>query len=413
MTKLQQLKEQKEKIHNDMVALKDGLAEGEAFTEEQIKKWDGLDAEMTAVDSAIATEERLLSLVTPEPDANPGRNFNPRMVHPRGPPADPANALRGWALTQAGGAAVLTPEMESARGEQNWDEPLIGNIRWDQTKGSDVAGGHSVPDAVIGGVVKRMKRFGGMLRACHVFTTTDGNAIRKPKRDTTDFEAQKIAELEDTDNTDQIFGEVTFGETELASGIFPISLKLLRDTGYDVMADFNKALGESFGRGANRLLTKGAAADEPQGIEGAVQSITPMQPGQEMINEMFHSVDEAYRMSDRCFWMMNDNTVKRFKNQLVDANGRPLHKSEENASAGFTYVLEEKPVIVNTHLSDDAVIFGDFESYQIRLIGGIVISVLRELFARKRAIGLIGHTGIDGRLVDSHGLVKMTLPAAA
>ena len=413
MTKLQQLKEQKEKIHNGMVALKDSLADGEVFTEEQIKQWDAFATEMATVDSEIATEERLLSLVPPEPNPDPTRRFAPRIGSPRGPHVDPANALRGWALTQAGSSAVLTPEMEAARGDQRWDLPLVGNIRWEQTKGSNEAGGHSVPDAVIGGVVRRMKRFGGMLRACHVFTTTDGNAIRKPKRDTTDFEAQKIAELEDTENTDQIFSEVTFGETELASGIFPISLKLLRDTGYDVMADFNRALGESFGRGANRLLTKGAAADEPQGIEGAVAEIDPMQPGQEMINEMFHSVDEAYRMSDRCFWMMNDNTVKRFKNQLVDANGRPLHKSEENASAGFTYVLEEKPVIVNTHLSDDAVIFGDFESYQIRLIGGIVISVLRELFARKRAIGLIGHTGIDGRLVDSNGLVKMTLPAAA
>lgn len=407
---LQQLKELKEKLHGGMVQLKDGLAEGEVFTDDQIKQWDELSAQMATVDADIATKERLLSLDPPSDPSNPGRQFSPAIIT-RQPAADPAMALRGWALSQIDRPDFITPEMEAARGDMRWDEPLTAAVRWDQTAGTETEGGHSINEAMVTGMVKTMKAFGGMMRACRIFNTTTGVPIKKVTRNTTNFKATKIAELVETSNTDQTLGKVVFGETELASGIYPISLTLLRDSAYDIMSDFNQALGESFGRGANELLTKGSAADEPQGIQGAVTAITAEAPSLTMVNNLFHSVDEAYRMSASCYWMMNDNTVKRLKNTLLDADGRPLYKQQPNIVGGYPYVMESKPVVINTDLDDNVIIFGDFSRYEIRMVGGITITVLRELFAKQRAIGMIGHTGIDGRLVDSAALRKITLAA--
>ena len=101
MSKLQKLKEQKESIHGDMVELKDSLGEGEAFTEEQIKQWDDLDEQLKAVDSQIATEERViaLSVTTPQPPPQQTPQFQPRVVSPR-PQVNVEASLRGWALSE-------------------------------------------------------------------------------------------------------------------------------------------------------------------------------------------------------------------------------------------------------------------------------------------------------------------------
>lgn len=409
MSALTQLREQKETLHNNLVALKDGLSEGDTFTDDQKKQWDEFSTEMAEVDAKIETQERLLSLDPKPDDPKPGR-FAPHIGTTK-PKANPDAALRGWALTQVNRPDFITPSMREAQGETQWDAPLNGNIHWDQEQGVEATGGHSVNEAIVAGVVKKMKAFGGMMEACRVFSTTDGAPLKKIIRNHTNFKAQKTAEMTDVANTTQTMDKVTFGETELTSGIYEISLKLIRDSAYDVMGDFRDAVGESFARGANDLLTKGSAADEPQGIEGAVTAITPAALNYATIIELMHSVDEAYRRSMYCGFMMNDTTVKRFKQEMLDADGRPLYKSQPNIVNGFRYVIEDKPVFINNDLTDNTVLFGDFWKYEIRLIGGVTLTVLNELFALRRNIGIVGHTGIDGRLVDDTAIKKIVLTA--
>lgn len=256
-----------------------------------------------------------------------------------------------------------------------------------------------------------MKDFGGMMEACHVFSTATGTPIKKPVHDSTNFKAKKTSELGTIDNTTQLIGKATFGSTELTSGVYETSLELVRDTSYDLMGEFTLAVGESFGRGGNEYLTLGSASDEPQGIQNAVSQLV----GIEAINHdnilvLFHSVDASYRRSKKCAWMMNDITLLAMKQSLKDADGRPLYKQSGNAVDGFSYMIEGKPVKINTDLENGEILFGDFSRYHIRLIGGVMIRVLNELFALRNAVGIVGHTAIDGRLVDKTAIRKLAIP---
>ena len=410
MSQLKRLKEQKEAVTAKLVELKDSLEEGQAFTEDQVKAWDGFSAELAEVDSAIATKERLLSLDTGGDEG--GGNNGPRFLSIRTKPkADPEMALRGWALAQQGNRQLMTAEMTQAieAGEVNLSGPINAPVRWNQEAGVEETGGHTINDAVVAGVVKRMKDFGGMLSACRVFNTTDGAPLKKPILDSTNFKGAKTAELGPITNSTQTIAKATFQATELTSGIYEISHQLIRDSSFEFLDEMQAAVGESLGRISNELLTTGSATDEPQGINGAVTAISQTSLSHNNILELFHSVDASYRRSMKCGWMMNDTTVKTVKQTLKDADGRPLYKADPNFVGGYGYQMEGKPVWINTDLPNNVILFGDFDRYHIRLVGGVTIKTLNELFALKNAVGIIGHTAIDGRLVDTTAIKKMVI----
>lgn len=405
MSKLQELKEQKEEIHGQLVKLSESLPDGQNFDAEQLKQWDALEGELKDVDAAIATAERLLSLNTePENDRPKGPVFLSRRNS-----VDTSAAFRGWALGNSNSRDQITSEMRSAMeaGNVRWNEPLVGSIQWNQTKGVDAEGGHTVNDAVVAGVVRKMKDFGGMMLACHVFTTTGGQSLKKPILDSTNFKGSKTAELGTIGNNTQQIDKATFGATEITSGIYPVSYQLMRDSAYDILGEFQSAVGESLGRVSNELLTTGSANDEPQGIQGAVTAITPVGISHANILELFHSVDAAYRRSPRCAFMMSDATLLAVKKALIDADGRPMYKSEPNTVTGFGYVMEGKPVVINTDLATGTILFGDFGKFHVRMVGGVTIKTLTELYAVQNAVGIIGHSAVDGRLVDNTAIKKL------
>ena len=411
MSDIQKLKEAKEEKFNVLTELKESLNEGEVFNEEQTQQWDAVKAELDDINTQIETQERLLSLPAKEEEAatvSYSKKFTPSISFSK-KKADPADAFRGWALSQVNRKEHLTSDMIEAGQKSNvaFDAPISGSVSWDQTTNVDPSGGFSVNDEVVAGVVRKMKDFGGMLSTCHVFNTSDGAPLRKVVHDSTNFKAQKTDELGQIQNTAQILDKVSFGACELTSGIYQTSMQLVRDSSYDILGEFQNAVGESFGRKINDLLTNGSGQDEPQGIEGAVTAIAPTTIDYSSILELFHSVDAAYRRSPQCGWMCSDSTLLNIKRTLLDADGRPIYKSQPDAVAGYPFVMEGKQVVVNTDLADGVILFGDFAQYHIRLVANMTVRVLNELFALTNGIGIVGHQAIDGRLVNADAIKKL------
>ncbi len=407
MTKLQKLRDQKQTLHTELVALKDSLPEGGTFDENQLKKWDDISLQVGTIDNEIKTLERLASLDAKDNPDQRERRFGLSLGNV--PKVDHAAAVRAWALGQLNRREFVTAEMQSAFDASGlrMDEPIAANVQWNQTRGTLTEGGNAVNDAVVAGVVKAMKDYGGMMEACRVFSTTDGAPLKKVLRDSTAFKALKTAELGTIANTTQTTNKATFGAMELTSGIYETSLTLVRDAAYNMLGDMQDAIGESFGRGANTYLTTSTAGDEPQGIEPALTAVTPGVLSYGLMLSLFHSVNAAYRRSPKCAWMMSDASLLNIKTLLLDADGRPLWKVEPNAVGGFDYVIEGKRVVINDDMTTNTIAFGDFNRYEIRLVGGIAIRTLYELFALKNAVGMIGHTAIDGRIVDASAMRKL------
>lgn len=406
---IQELKEQKETIVLQLNSMRDELGEGNVFTDEQLTEWDALDSELKELDTKIATQERLLATPIYEPASKPSPAIKPTSFSRK--PVDSREVFRGWALSMLNRREHVTPNMieMASRSGVAFDQPWQAPIRWDQTVGTDAAGGFAVNEAVVAGVIRKLKSFGGMIGTCNVFSTASGESIKKIVHDSTAFKATKTAEAGTIANSTQSIAKVTFGSTEYTSGIYEISMQLLRDSSYDILGEFQSAIADSFGRAFNDVLTKGTGTGEPQGIEAAVSAITPTTITHDNLLALYHSVDSAYRNSPRCAWMVNDATLLKLKQTLKDADGRPLYNStvNNNVIVPMAMELEGKPVVVNTDLSDDVILFGDFDRYHVRLVGNMTIRVLQELFALSMGVGIVAHSAVDGRLVDNSAIKKL------
>ena len=318
-------------------------------------------------------------------------------------------ALRAWLFAGSNNREQITTAMqEAADGVKLGNNVLSHSVRWDQTKSVDPEGGFGVNEAVVQGVIKKLHLEGGMLAACHVFNTATGAPWRYDVTDST-VRAVPTAELATITNVNHVFDEVTFQDTKLTTGNYKISHEAIRDVNFDLMGELTSEVARRFARGINYQLTQGAGGSAPHGVEAAVTAITPTTLTYSNILELFHSVEAPYRNSAKCGFMCNDVMLKTIRQTLLDADGRPMWNQGANVIQGYSYVMENKPVWVNPDLSDDTLLFGDFDRYRCRMIGSMNIKILNELFALEDAVGIVGHQSIDGRLVDNTAIKKLVV----
>ncbi len=400
--KIQELKEQKETEQNKLTQLSESLNEGEVFNEDQLQQWDEVKGNLDNLDSQIQTAERLLAVKKPEAKSSTSIIFTKKKPNVE-------NAFRAWTSAQLNRKEWIQKDWLS----DNLDlhSAIESPVRWDQSVGVDDAGGFAVNESVIGGVVRNLKAFGGMLSACKVFSTSNAAPIKKNIHDSTTFKAVKTAELATITQTQRTLGNVVFGGTDYAAATTEISAQLVRDSAYDIVGEFQKDLAESFGRGLNESCTTGTGTGEPDGIVAAVSAATPTVLSHDGILELMHSVNEAYHASNKCGFMCSQQTLLDIKKALKDADGRPMYTNAGNNSVvqGFSYQIEGKPVWVNSDIPAGTLLFGDMESYEIRLVGNMVIRPLNELFAMTNAIVYVGHWCWDGRLSVADGIKKLVV----
>lgn len=412
---IKELNEQKEVLSNQLTELSESLEEGQVFSDEQLQQWDAVQDELVQLNKKIETEERLLSLVKaksqPQPQVQAPRPtvaFSKNVI-------DEGEVFRGWCLSQANRQNEISPRQLSMidKSGVRLDSPITGTIKWNQTKGTDANGGFAVNDGIVAGIVRKLKDYSGMLNTAHVFNTASGENIKKVVFDSTNAAATKTAELGTISNTTQTLGSVVFKSTELTSACYEISHQLVRDSSFDVLAEFQAFVAESFGRAINSLCTTGDGTDEPLGIETAIStaSVTPTAIDFDSLLDLYHSVDSAYRNSPKCVWMMNDATMKATKKVLVDLNDRPMYNNSVNNSVvgPAAMMIEGKPVVINNDCTDDVILFGDFDKFHIRMVANLQIRMLYELFALKNALAIVGHQAVDSRLVDAGAIKKLVV----
>jgi HK97 family phage major capsid protein len=127
-----------------------------------------------------------------------------------------------------------------------------------------------------------------------------------------------------------------------------------------------RALGVAFGRGVSSDLVVGDGVTGPQGaLTGAVSSgFTSAAAGVLSLgdfNNVFYSVNPAYRNAPKAAWIMADATHKLVAN-AVDNSGRPLFPIKDGVlqiCGRPAYISPSMP----SGAGSKAVLFGDFGNY--------------------------------------------------
>ncbi|MDP2377777.1 phage major capsid protein [Reyranella sp.] len=269
------------------------------------------------------------------------------------------------------------------------------------------AGGYLVPPSFDTRVIEAQLAYGPMLMPglCFGFDTATGNPMNFVTDNDTSNEGTIIGENATVGQQDVTFGQVTIDGYTFSSKMVLVPNSLLQDSAVDLEGYLAKKFGERIGRAKNRYYTLGDGAKKPTGIvtastQGKIAASATVIAPDEVI-ELEHSVDPAYRANAR--YMFHDDVLLHLRKKK-DGQGRYLW--QEGLKAGAPDTINNKPYVINQHMAthatgEKAMLYGDFQSYYIRRIGGVRVLRLVERFADSDQTAFLAFERGDGNLIDA------------
>lgn len=274
--------------------------------------------------------------------------------------------------------------------------------------GTNAAGGFTVPDEDMRGIVDAQKQWGGMRRsrATIVPTTTGASLPIATDDDTTNSGALLAENTQDTEQ-DVTFGQKTLDAFVYTSKIVRVSFQLLNDSAFNLEDFLRRKFAERLGRITNLHYTTGSGTNQPNGVvtastvgkTGAVGQTTSVT--YDDLIDLKHSVDPAYRLEAE--WMFADSTLKAVK-KLKDAENRPLWAPgiavrEPDTIDGDKYVINQD--VAAMAASAKSILYGDLSTYWIRDVQDMTVLRLVERYADFLQVGFLAFQRTDGELINA------------
>ena len=407
LKKAKELREQRKRVHEQSIELLN-TAEGENrdFNEDEQRKWDEMQAEMTALGNRAARleaeeSERRATMGIPLGDAE-GMSDEELLPEAR-MFLDFERQIRN---TQRNGTieAMLRGMPEPPADLPREVREQIIEQRAQST--TTTAGGYLVPQGFSNALERAMLQFGGMRqsRAMRIQTAT-GNQIEWPTVDDTSNEGALLAENTQDSEQDVVFGQKVLDAYKYTSKIVRVSYELMQDSFFDMGGFLGSALGERLGRIQNRHATTGTGSSQPNGVVTASTAGVTLASSSAVTHDelldLKHSVDPAYRMQAE--WMFADSTLKALK-KLKDSQNRPLWLPGIAVREPDT--LDGDRFVVNQHMSGmeasaKSILYGDFSKYIMREVLNISLIRMVERYADYHQVGFVAIMRFDGELIDA------------
>lgn len=301
-------------------------------------------------------------------------------------------------------------------------EPIRGTST--QITTTDSLGGYLIPQMLYPELERRMKWYGGILEACRILYTANGELITWPT-------------VDDTSNTGTLHSEaspsiavadLTFAEKQLGaytrqSGIIKASLELMQDSYFDLEEEVMSLLAERLGRGVNYACTLDDGSSKPYGIVQALVDNSSLVNAADnttlartdLLN-LEHGVDKAYRNKNvpNVGFMMNDAILKEIR-ALAFGSGddRPLY--QQSTRDGEPDRIEGHRFFINNDMASalannaKTILFGDFSKFVVRIVRDVRVVTLRELYMASLQVGFIGWIRFDSELIQPNAIKALRM----
>lgn len=317
---------------------------------------------------------------------------------------DYITAYRTWFRD---GDQGLTPEMRALLAEKRGTNTQVG--------GTTTLGGYTIDTELIPELVKSLKAYSGIFQAARIRPTSQGNTLYVATLDDTSTEASLI-----TEGSAITVQDLTFGQKQLDAysykSMMKVSWELMQDSSFNMENEIRDAMGPRFGRALNSSCTTGTGSSQPNGVVTASSlGVTTASASAFTMNEitdLIHSVDPAYRMSNKCGFMFNDVVLAAIKKLAVGSgDARSLwmpsyREGEPDRIEGYQYWINQgMDSTINT--ASKIMLFGDFDYYNIRLVQNLLIIRLNERFADNGITGFVGYMRWDGELLNTAAVKHM------
>lgn len=201
------------------------------------------------------------------------------------------------------------------------------------------------------------------------------------------------------------FGKVTLTGF-LAGALAKISKKLVNNTDIDVVPFVTDQMAIAFGLFYEHECLVGTDKKSTGLLAGIAEgnTVTAAKKSSLSADELIDCQDKVPdQLQQNAIWIMNPKTRTALR-KLKDEDGRYL--LQDDITSPFGSVLLGKPVFVSDNMpemgtaNNKAVVYGDMTALGVKVTEDLEIQVLNEKFATQHAVGVVGWTEIDTKVVN-------------
>lgn len=417
----QELREKRSQlISSARVIIDKAEADERELTEEEQTQIDAMFAEADEAEVEADNAERkekLEELEARQKQNQPRKTSPSRTVATKKISSDErAEAFRTWALAGCRGV-VINGEQRVRAAECGYDVSAQSINFRALSKGTDSAGGYSVPEDFTTEYERKLAYYWPVKEAISTFKTTDGRDMPFVQADDSTNNAAIVGEGSSIgSSSDPTFSQVVFKAWKYASPIVKVSQELLQDSSINIQEYLAESFAERFGRGYEAaVVSTNAGSSAPQGLLNGVSAGVNLASGNAItlakLIDLEVSVDIAYRNLPSAGFIMHDATWAQIR-QLADDQNFPIFMG--SLQEGVTPRLLGYPVYISNQITsisspgDDQplILFGALSKYRWRTCSDRVLTRLDELYAATGQVGFVMLERADGRYIGHSGCVK-------
>lgn len=378
-----ELEEKRAQLQEEMESLlSTAKTEERAMTEEESAKFDGLEKEIKNIDATLAAEKRAEELkITKEEEPMPEVRAEETKVTEE-------SEVRAF-------EAFVRNNLEELRaGEQQLTEGNNGAI---------------VPTTIANKIIEEVRDMVPFLTLGDVYNTNGKLSVPVYSEDSTNYINADYVD-EGTSLVDNI-GEFTSVDLTgyVIGALALVSNKLISNTEINITDFVVRKVAEAI---AEKLETEFIVGTNNKitGVLGATVRVTTAAAGAITYDELVslkHSIKKRFRKNAK--WIMNDATYEALC-KLKDGNQQPYFKDDEYKILGCEVLISDSmPTIA---ASAKAIVFGDISGYSIKMTKKVEVKILRERFAERNMVGVIGYGEYDGKITDGKKLAVLQMKAS-
>jgi len=289
---------------------------------------------------------------------------------------------------------------------------MVGDEARALQEGTDSEGGYLTETVLERKLVQTLQDQNIMRQLCTVINTTSDRNIPV---ESTVGSATWTAEEAAYTQSDSAFSQVSLSAYKIAT-LMLISEELMQDSVFDMSSYIGSNFGRRIAEAEEAAFVSGDGSAKPTGATaGASAGLTTASATAITANEvldLMYSLKRQYRKG--ASWLMNDSTIKAIR-QLKDSNGQYLWQPA--LSAGDPDTIGGRPVYASYDMDEIAatkitILFGDFRmGYMIADRGTTSFQRLNELYAANGQVGMRAYRRVDGKVVLSEAIKKLTMKA--
>lgn len=197
----------------------------------------------------------------------------------------------------------------------------------------------------------------------------------------------------------------------IAGSLVTLSRSLMNRQDFDLVNFIVNMMSQSMSNFIEKELLVGAGVTSATGIfkDGNTTTVTPAGgtfTADDLISQQL-AIPEQFQGA--CAWIMSKPTFASFR-KFKDQNGNYMLNRDITGAFGWT--LLGSPVFISESAPNNAVAYGDYSGMYVKFAQNVEISVLQELFATRHAIGVVGYTEFDSRVIEDQKISVMELAGA-